>query len=76
MYEAGDQRSARTESEQLQHGRYYAGRFVRHFKNISHANKLIDIEAMKDSGHTTNKAAEHEHKVNIHAPEENTPQTN
>lgn len=41
MYEAGDQRSARTESEQLQH-----------------------------------KAAEHEHKVDIHAPEENTPQTN
>ncbi|KFY83707.1 hypothetical protein V500_09975 [Pseudogymnoascus sp. VKM F-4518 (FW-2643)] len=41
VYEAGDQRGARTESEQLHH----------------------DIEVMRDTGHTSKMAAEHEHKT-------------
>lgn len=68
VYEAGDQRGTRTESEQLHHGRISAhlGGLLSFSRKKDLANRAIDIEVMRDTGHTSKMAAEHEHKVRTH----------
>ena len=64
VYEAGDQRTAkRTESEQLHHGRSLSERFIIDPAKSPTLLTVADIEIMKDTGHTSKMAAEHEHKV-------------
>ena len=70
VYEAGDQRGARTESEQLHHGRIsiHPGDLLSLSNKYGLANRATDIEVMRDTGHTSKMAAEHEHKVRTHIP--------
>ncbi|OBT90403.1 hypothetical protein VE02_00736 [Pseudogymnoascus sp. 03VT05] len=65
VYEAGDQRGPPTDIEQRHRGKRFlpSRRLLERPSDSGLANGETDIEEMKDTGHTSKKAAEHEHKT-------------